>query len=732
MKKDKKYGEFSYRSRKFRKSLAFLCLTALLVPSASFGVNAAETAGQNAAQAAGGWVTDTESAVQGQGLQFSIPQISVYYGQQLKDAYLSGTATDALGQTVRGTFSWVYPETVLDKVGTVLAEAVFTPAAEMPVTETPAAEVSAAGTPVGQEGWASAEISAGTDASAPLPKQYLSVNVTVEPAPVDVVEDPWTATPLKEGLLLKDIRLEGGKAVTGYPAPYTETDGTETVVSGSFSWADPDAVLTAGRQEVTVIFTPDQKEYRTAKTVLTLEAEETEEPEQPEKPQMPQLYLSCPDIFYGEKAEAKAWAEGEQQPFITYSYEGNGQTVYPESETPPKAPGSYVACAQVHESELFEPAFLYENFKIKRAVPDVDISADRTEVKGGGRVKLKISVQNPYDDKLKKGLPIGISLSFSGKPPIRLEQDLKGSDGSYTAVFSVPDENGEIICRVYTEANDFYENGGAAVTVRAKKNDKPSGGNQDSGNSHDDGKHESHKKDEEEEPVIKTPEEVEAEFWQDVIFRIYKAQEKGETVTINAKGHGQMPDKVMEALRGHKKVTLALVWEGDMILIPAGKAPAAKKGGAAWTLMELSKQFPAPKANANPGKPSGSQNPPAQSKPPVQPPAKPAPQNQTGSSGNTGTHFGNNTTAGVEHTEAETESTETTEEMTETETESAETESESTETIESVPETETDENADAGKKTDWLTVAACVCAGAGLIAVLVAIAALVLKNRGDL
>ena len=309
MKKDKKYGEFSYRSRKFRKSLAFLCLTALLVPSASFGVNAAETAGQNAAQAAGGWVTDTESAVQGQGLQFSIPQISVYYGQQLKDAYLSGTATDALGQTVRGTFSWVYPETVLDKVGTVLAEAVFTPAAEMPVTETPAAEVSAAGTPVGQEGWASAEISAGTDASAPLPKQYLSVNVTVEPAPVDVVEDPWTATPLKEGLLLKDIRLEGGKAVTGYPAPYTETDGTETVVSGSFSWADPDAVLTAGRQEVTVIFTPDQKEYRTAKTVLTLEAEETEEPEQPEKPQMPQLYLSCPDIFYGEKAEAKALAD---------------------------------------------------------------------------------------------------------------------------------------------------------------------------------------------------------------------------------------------------------------------------------------------------------------------------------------------------------------------------------------------------------------------------------------
>lgn len=193
-----------------------------------------------------------------------------------------------------------------------------------------------------------------------------------------------------------------------------------------------------------------------------------------------------------------------------------------------------------------------------------------------------------------------------------------------------------------------------------------------------------------------------------------------------------MPDKVMEALRGHKKVTLALVWEGDMILIPAGKAPAAKKGGAAWTLMELSKQFPAPKANANPGKPSGSQNPPAQSKPPVQQPAKPAPQNQTGSSGNTGTHFGNNTTAGVEHTEAETESTETTEEMTETETESAETESESTETIESVPETETDENADTGKKTDWLTVAACVCAGAGLIAVLVAIAALVLKNRGDL
>lgn len=726
MKKDKKYGEFSYSSRSFRKSLAFLLLTAVLIPSASMEANAAKTpAGQTAAPAqtaAGGWVTDTESfgtEQTQQELQFSIPQISVYYGQQLKDAYLSGTATDALGQTIGGTFSWVYPETVLDRTGTVLADAVFTPAAEMPIES---------GT--GQESWTSAEISADTGTRTSLSKQYLSVNVTVEPAPVDVVENPWTATPLKEGLFLKDVRLEGGKAMTGYPAPYEEAAGKEAGIDGSFSWADPDYALVEGTQDVKVIFTPDQKEYQSAETVLTLEVSK---PEEPEKPQMPKLYLSCPDIFYGEPVKAEVWAEGDVQPAVTYTYEGNGQTVYGESETPPTDPGSYAAYAQIRESELFEPVFLYENFQIKKAVPDVDISADRTEVKGGGRVNLKISVKNPYDANLKKGLPAGISLSFSGKPPIRLEQDLKGSGGSYTAVFSVPDENGEITCSVYTEANDFYKNGEAAVTVRIKKNDKPSGGNQDNDGNQDDGKHDSHKKDEEEEPVIKTPEEIEAEFWQDVIFRIYKAQEKGETVTINAKGHGQMPDKVMEALRGHKKVTLALVWEGDMILIPAGKAPAAKKGGAAWTLMELSKQFPAPKANANPGKPSGSQSQPSQSKPPVHQPAKPAPgQNQSGSSGNTGTHFGNNTTAGAGHTEAETERTETTEEMTETETESAETETESTETIESVPETETDENADAGKKTDWLTVAACVCAGAGLIAVLVAIAALVLKSRGDL
>lgn len=729
MKKDKKYGGFSYNSRRFRKSLAFLCLTALLIPSASMGVNAAGTAGQNAAQA-GGWTTDTNSSVSGQELQFSVPQISVYYGQQLKDACLSATATDALGQPVSGTFSWVYPETVMDRVGTVLADAVFTPGGEM--TAVSEAE---------QSGWASAEISAGTGAQAALPKQYLSVNVTVEPAPVDVVEDPWTATTLKEGLFLKDVRLEGGKAMTGYPAPYGAA-GTEEIVRGSFSWADPDAALTEGVQDVEVIFTPDRKEYRAGKTVLTLEVPEAEEPEtpeepeesqEPEKPQRPEMYLSCPDIFYGETVKAEAWAEGDLQPFITYTYEGNGQTVYPESETPPKEPGSYVAYAQIHESELFEPTFLYENFQIKRAVPDVDISADQAEVKGGGRVSLKISVKNPYDFNLKKGLPAGISLSFSGNPAIRLDQDLKGSDGSYTAAFSVPDENGEITCRVYTEANGFYESGGAVITVRTKKNNKPSGGNQDSGN-RDDGKHEDHKK-EEEEPVIKTPEEVEAEFWQDVIFRIYKAQETGGTVTINAKGHGQMPDKVMEALRGHNKVTLALVWEGDMILIPAGKAPAAKKGNAAWTLMELSGQFPAPKAggSGNSGKPSGGQTQPSQTNSSVNLPVKPAPgQNQTGSSGNAGNHFSSDTVGGTGGTlggsgHTETESTETTEEAVETETES-------TEAAESVPETETDaaENEDTEKQTDWFTVAACVCAGAGLIAVLVAVAALVLKNRGEL
>ena len=739
MKKGKGYGEFSYSSRRFKKALGLLCAAAVFIPALSMRVQASEPAPASETapvsetvpvQTDGGWAADTGTAEteplpEALDFGFFIPQVSIYYGQQLKAAALSGTATDEQGQTVNGTFSWLYPETVMEQLGTVAAEAVFTPSPAAPA---------GSGTALGG-GWISAEISAGQSAQTALPKQYLSVHVKVEPAPVDIVEAPWTATPLKKGLVLKDIRLEGGMATVGYPSPYGKKADQTGVVSGSFSWVEPDYVLEEGKQDVKVIFTPDRKEYQPGETVLTLEVPEEQTPE---KPQMPRLYLSCPDIFYGEKVKAEAWADGDTQPFITYSYKGKGRTVYPESQTPPKEPGEYIAYAEVHESELFEPVFLEEDFTIKRAIPKMEISADRTEVKGGGRVNLRITVKNMHDSKLKEGLPAasGLRWSFEGKPAVRHEQEIKGSDGTYTAAFSVPDENGTVTCRVYMAGNSFYESSEAAVTVQVRKNDKPSGGNKDEGGSKDDGKHDSHKKDEEEEPAVKTPEEVEAEFWQDVIFRIYKAQEKGETVTINAKGHGQMPDKVMEALRGHKKVTLALVWDGDMIFIPAGKAPAAKKGGAAWTLMELSKSYPAPKpADAKPQKPAA-ENKPSQSKPSVNQPSKPAAQSQTGSSnvsGGSGNHSG--TAGGSSEAQPESSEAESTEHTEETaETESAEETTEGAGTEESIQESEStpEEAADSKKKTDWLTVAACVCAGAGLVAVLVAIAALVLKKKGEL
>lgn len=720
MKKGKGYGEFSYSSRRFKKALGLLCAAAVFIPGLSMRVQASETA---PVQTNGGWATDigtveTETAPETLDFGFFIPQVSIYYGQQLKAAALSGTATNEQGQTVNGTFSWLYPETVMEQLGTVTAEAVFTPSPVAPADS----ETALGG------GWISAEISGGQNTPTALPKQYVTVHVKVEPAPVDIVEAPWTATPLKKGLVLKDIRLEGGMATVGYPAPYGKKTDQTGVVSGSFSWAEPDYVLEEGKQDVKVIFTPDRKEYQPGETVLTLEVPEEQKPE---KPQMPRLYLSCPDIFYGETVRAEAWADGDTQPFITYSYKGKGRTVYPESQTPPKEPGEYIAYAEVHESELFEPVFLEEDFTIKRAIPKMEISADRTEVKGGGRVNLRITVRNMHDSKLKEGLPAasGLRWSFEGKPAVRHEQEIKGSDGTYTAAFSVPDENGTVTCRVYMAGNSFYESSEAAVTVQVRKNDKPSGGNKD------EGKHDSHKKDEEEEPAVKTPEEVEAEFWQDVIFRIYKAQEKGETVTINAKGHGQMPDKVMEALRGHKKVTLALVWDGDMIFIPAGKAPVAKKGGAAWTLMELSKSYPAPRpADAKPQKPAAENKPP-QSKPVINQPSKPVAQSQNGSSnvsGGNGNHPG--TTGGSEARpeSSEAESTEHTEETAETE--SVEETTEDAGTEESIQESESasEEFADSEKKTDWLTIAACVCAGAGLIAVLVAIATLVLKKKGEL
>lgn len=721
MKKGRGYGEFSYRSRSFKKALGLLCMAAVLIPALTMTVQAQETvpsaetvpgaetvpASEAAAvfetapvQTDEGWRSDLQKAEpealpEALDLGFFIPQVSVFYGQQLKAAALTGTATDEQGQTVNGTFSWLAPETVMDQLGIVTADTVFTPS------------------------------------SAAFEKQNLTVHVKVEPAPSEIVEMPWTATPLKEGLLLKEIRLEGGMAAVGYPAPRGKKKEKREPVSGSFSWAEPEYALKEGKQEVKVIFTPDQKEYCSAEAFLTLE---TVQEQKPEKPQMPELYLSCPDIFYGETVRAEAWADGEVQPFVTYRYKGRGRTVYEESQIAPTDPGEYTVYASIQESELFEPVDLEEDFTIKRAVPGMQISADRTEVTGGGRVNLKMSVRNPYDGSLKKGLPkaSGLRLAFEGKTAVRIEQEIEGSDGAYTAAFSVPDKDGTVTCRVYLAGNGFYEGSEATVKIQLRNKENSSGGNKEEGAGKDDGNHESSKKEEEQEPVIKTPEEVEADFWQDVIFRIYKAQEKGETVTINATGHGQMPDKVMEALRGHQKVTLALVWEGDMILIPAGKAPAAKKGNAAWTLMELSKSYPAPKPAQ---KPSGNQNKPPQKQPVVNQPSKPAAgQGQTGSAGS---QFSSNKVSGSSgsHPAAVPESQETERtEPAETTEEAESTEAESREPEETIQETETEpeEPSAAEKKADWLTVAACVCAGAGLVAVLAAIATLVLKKKGEL
>ena len=90
-----------------------------------------ESAGFGNASGADEWRMDigtveTETAPETLDFGFFIPQVSIYYGQQLKAAALSGTATNEQGQTVNGTFSWLYPETVMEQLGTVTAEAVFT------------------------------------------------------------------------------------------------------------------------------------------------------------------------------------------------------------------------------------------------------------------------------------------------------------------------------------------------------------------------------------------------------------------------------------------------------------------------------------------------------------------------------------------------------------------------------------------------------------------------------
>ena len=306
--------------------------------------------------------------------------------------------------------------------------------------------------------------------------------------------------------------------------------------------------------------------------------------------------LHCNDICYGEPLRVQTIADPLEEFLSTCTFEGRGTTVYQKSETPPSLPGSYRVLVRIDAPKDYAGQELSADFTIKKAVPKLTVAAEPGTLKNGGECTLFISLENPYAPDLENDLPDSISVSFDQEVEIR--QPLRGKNGNYKLVFSAKPQNTRIRCSVSTGENSCYESTETYRDIKVTKAEPPKEetGREEKPSS---GKAEEPEKESEPEPVRKTAEEVEAEFWQDVIFRIYRAQEKGETVTINAKGHGSLPDKVLDALRQHRKVTLALVWEGDMIVIPAGKAPDYDKNHKSWTLAELSKRYPLNRTEAS-------------------------------------------------------------------------------------------------------------------------------------
>lgn len=427
----------------------------------------------------------------------------------------------------------------------------------------------------------------------------------------------------------------------------------------------------------------------------------------------------CKDVCYGEKVEAQVRAERNSQLRYRITYEGIASTKYEKRETPPAMPGDYRVKAIIEEPEDFAGQEVFQDFSVRKARPKLAVLADPQRLTGAGDITLKIMVENPVDAGLKEGLPTVFSVSFDSA--VKTRQSLEGKEGVYTYVFTTENRNGKIRCTVKSRENDFYETAESYVDVETRRKEEPEV--KPSEKPKEENRKEEPEK--EKEPVRKSPEEMEAEFWQDVIFRIYDAQEKGDTVTINAKGRKSMPDRVMDALRGHDKVTLALVWEGDMIIIPPGKAPQFQKGRTEWTLTELSKQYPLSK--------------PAASVPPVPqtpPQGKPqesalAPSESIKPSVGDGQKAEADKGGVIVHEKTEDRETEAPcedEDDSGREESSVEPERESAAAI---PESTVQVNGEAGRTLhiDWFLAAAFVCAGTGVIAVAVAIAAMVKKKK---
>lgn len=430
--------------------------------------------------------------------------------------------------------------------------------------------------------------------------------------------------------------------------------------------------------------------------------------------------VSCPDIVYGETLRPQAASEGEGASF-RLTYEGIGETDYAPSETPPALPGRYRIVAEVTSPEAYAGQTREAEFEIRKAELKLTATLDPPEPVGGSGATLTVRMSDPSDPGQTEGLPDSLSLDLSGN--VEKISGPEGENGEYRYDIRFPDRSQKIRCTIATEENECYLAASVSLSIEVKKKEAPSSAQESKPSRKPEPKEE---KEEEEEIVPKTPEEVEAEFWQDVIFRIYRQQEQGGgTVTINAKGHGSMPDSVMEALRGHAEVALALVWEGDLILIPAGKAPASSDAFPSWTLGELSTRYPAAGGQGSSATPSAAPAPVSPAKQPSAPassvPASsaaaqkpPAREPESGEPKGEGQKADE---SGAAETVPETEL--------ETGTEPAEPETGEPESAAVLAEPQSGQPPEA--EVDWFAAAAFLCAAAGGMAVL--ISAIAMKRR---
>lgn len=429
------------------------------------------------------------------------------------------------------------------------------------------------------------------------------------------------------------------------------------------------------------------------------------------------FFVRCSDICYGEQLTVSAEASPKTELRYSCTFEGREDTSYPESKTPPVLPGSYRVKVRIEEPEDYEGLEISQDFVIRKAVPSLTVTMDPSKPEEGKECTLSIRLEDPADPAQKEGLPKEISVSFD--EDVELTQALEGKDGSYTLKLLAP-RSEALRCRISVGENDFYERIEAMKDIPLQKKEEPKRDEAQSTKkpSSGDDKGKGTEEQSEPEPAKKTPEEVEAEFWQDVVFRIYRAQEKSETVTINAKGHGSLPDKVLDALRKHEKVTLALVWEGDMIVIPAGKAPDYEKAHKTWTLAELSALYPQPAAWPE-------EQTAKETEQTLQQAAAPAvSQSAPETSGGTDPAADRNkaplpeesgSEEGTDEPESETEETEKKPDLTEV--------LKASETVSAMDEVE------EGSAVDWFLVAAGVCAVCSVVVAALAVAAMIKGNK---